>query len=214
MSTALELSTAFEFDTTGQVATVALNDSLAERKSGEVDQAAKDLAEKIAGLDRAVVLMDLSRLKFMGSSIVALLVRAWKVIEERHGQMVVVSSHEMVTEVLKIAGLNRIWPVVESRDEAERILLQRPPVVPTRPGTFLLALLGWVAAAGAVGFVVILKREMTTFNAQTAQQMTIVCGGVAATIGLLTSLRETQVWKLLGVLLLLVSVSMIGIAVI
>ena len=154
------MSTAFEFDTTRHFVSVALHDSLGHSQWGEIEQAGNDLKAKISGLDRAIVLMDLSRLEFMGSSIVALIVKTWKVIESQQGGMVVLSSNEMTKEVLEIAGLDKLWPVVASRAEAESILSSPPYSSPTGISTFLLMTLGWIAAAGAVGAVVVLKREL------------------------------------------------------
>lgn len=206
------MSTAFDFDTSNHFASVALNRSLGDSKWGDIEKAGNDLTARIGELDRAIVLMDLTQLEFMGSSTIALVVKVWKVIEARKGGMVVVSSNEMTKEVLDISGLSKLWTIVETREEAREILSQPPYAIPTKPSTYLLALLGWVAAAGAVGFVVILKRGLDTFDADTAKQLAFACGGLAALIGLISTMREKQVWRLLGVLLLLVAASMVGVA--
>lgn len=206
------MSTAFEFDASRHFASVALDNSLGESKWGEIEQAGNDLKAKIAELDRAIVLMDLSKLEFMGSSVVALIVKVWKDIEGRQGGMVVVSPNEMTMEVLEISGLTKLWPVVKSHDEAEDILSQPPYAAPNSTSTFLLALLGWIAAAGAVGFVVVLKKNFDTFDEQTAQQGAFASGGVAGLIGLISTIKEKQIWRLLGVLLLIVAGGMIAMA--
>lgn len=206
------MSTAFEFDATNHFASITLNSSLGEARWGDIEKAGNDLKARIAELDRAIVLMDLTQLDFMGSSTIALVVKIWKDIESRKGAMIVVSSSELTKEVLEISGLSKLWNIVETREEAETILSKPPYATPTKSSTYLLALLGWIAAAGAVGFVVILKQKLGTFDAETAKQLTFGCGGVAALIGLVSAVRETQVWRLLGVLLLLVAVSMVGVA--
>lgn len=206
------MSTAYEFDASRHFASVALDNSLGESKWDAIEKAGNDLKAKIAELDRAIVLMDLSKLEFMGSSVVALIVKIWKDIEGRQGGMVVVSPNEMTMEVLEISGLTRLWPVVKSRDEAEDILSQPPYAAPTSTSTYLRMLLGWIAAAGAVGFVVVLKKELGMFDAQTAQQGTYVCGGLATLIGLTVIAKEREGWRLLGVLLLLVAGGMIAVA--
>ena len=204
------MSTAYEFDASRHFASVALDNSLGESKWEAIEKAGNDLKAKIAALDRAIVLMDLSKLEFMGSSVVALIVKIWKDIESRQGSMVVVSPNEMTMEVLEISGLTKLWPVVKSRDEAEDILSQPPYAAPT--STYLRTMLGWIAAAGAVGFVVVLKKELDMFDGQTAQQGTYVCGGLAALIGLNEIAKQREVWRLLGVLLLLVAGGMIAVA--
>ncbi len=54
----------------------------------------------------------------MGSAMVALIVRLYKAVNGRNGQMVVVNQHELVLEVLKLAGLTKLWTIVENRDKA------------------------------------------------------------------------------------------------
>lgn len=206
------MSTAFELAETGHFVSIVLNPALGNSKWGDIEQAGNDLKTIITELDRAIVLMDLSALEFMSSSVVALIIKVWKVIESRKGGMVVVSPNELTLEVLEISGLTKLWPVVDSRSEAEEILARPPYAVPTGMATFLLAILGWVAAAGAVGSVVVLKQKLDTFDARTAQQMAFGCGGFAALIGLVCMIREKQVWRLLGILLLIVAVGMIGAA--
>lgn len=191
---------------------VVLHDTLANCQWDDIEQAGNDLKAKIAGVDRAVILMDLSRLEFMGSSIVALVVKTWKAIESQQGGMVVLSSNEMTKEVLEIAGLNKLWPVVASRAEAEEILSKPPYSVGTKKATFLLMTLGWVAAAGAVGAFVVLKRELETFKPQTARQIVYICGALAGCIGLSAIVCERRVWRLVGALLLLVAASLAGAA--
>ena len=60
--------------------------------------------------------------------------------------------------------------------------------------------------------MVVLKKELDTFDAQTAQQGAFACGGLAALIGLISVVKEKEVWRLLGVLLLLVAGGMIAVA--
>jgi anti-anti-sigma factor len=67
---------------------------------------------------RPVCLVDLSQLTYMGSAMVALLVRVWKVVQSRDGRMVVVCPHPGVQDVIRLAGLDKIWTVTVDREAA------------------------------------------------------------------------------------------------
>lgn len=58
-----------------------------------------------------VCIMDLSELSYMGSSVVALLVRIWKEVKAKNGKMVIVTNHPMVKEIIELAGLDKIWSI-------------------------------------------------------------------------------------------------------
>ena len=50
--------------------------------------------------------------------LVASLVRIWKTMLQQQGQFSLVSPNEMVTNVLKTAGLWKLWTVTEKREDA------------------------------------------------------------------------------------------------
>ena len=87
--------------------------SLAEiRETGE--QVVSELAHQKA----PQCLIDLTALDYMGSSMVASIVRIWKAIEANQGRMVVAVSSIGVREVLRVTGLNRVWTIKTSYDAA------------------------------------------------------------------------------------------------
>ena len=143
----------YEFDTSKSYALVAFNPSLGDCRWGDIELAGNEIKEKLAALDHPNFLMDLTRLEFMGSSVVALIVKLWKAVQEKDGRMVVVNSNLMIGEVLEIAGLTRIWEIVDSHEEAEYILGVNKFSPASPMSAFFLAILGWVAAAGALLFV-------------------------------------------------------------
>lgn len=197
---------AYEYDTTKGYAVVAFNPSLSDCRWGDIEQVGVEIKERLVALDRPVFLLDLTRMEFMGSSIVALIVKLWKTTQEREGDMVVVNSSTMIGEVLEIAGLTRIWKIVDSRDEAEQMLGVKSFTPASPMARFFLAVLGWVSAAGALYFVVAPKKQMLQIDPQTAQILAFTCGGVAAIAGIVAAIRDRQVWRLLGILLVLVAV--------
>lgn len=89
---------------------------------GELDAyAAPALAEALAdgGLDRVGFLVaDLSRVSFMDSTALGLLVRTVKDVVERGGQARVVLPNTMARRIFEITTLDRVLPLASSRSEA------------------------------------------------------------------------------------------------
>lgn len=199
-------SSAFTFVENPGHAVVDFNESLSDAKWEEIEAVGGTLKEKLAAMARPVFIVDLSQLTFMGSSIVALIVRLWKTSRERDGGMIVVNQDSVVKDVLDVAGLSRVWTIVATRDEANAIVSKPPYALPSNMPTFFLAILGWVAAAGAVGFVLARTKQLTTFTPETAQILALVLAGIAGLIGVCSALRAVaKLWKGLGLTLVCVS---------
>jgi len=97
---------------------VALEPSFSTAQWGEIESLGTELLSRMEGQKAPVLIVDLSALSYIGSSMVALVVRLWKAIKEKNGRIVVINSHPVVLEVLQIAGLHKVWPIVKTRDEA------------------------------------------------------------------------------------------------
>jgi anti-sigma B factor antagonist len=78
--------------------------------------------------DQAVpprLLIDLSQTDFIGSSFIELLVRAWKRVTMRGGEMAVCGVQPFCAEVLSITRLDTIWKIHSGRSEAIAALADR-----------------------------------------------------------------------------------------
>mgnify|MGYP002631736044 CR=1 FL=1 len=195
----------YEFNMAKGYAVVAFNPSLGDCRWGEIEAAGTEIKEKLVALDRPTFMLDLTRLEFMGSSVVALIVRLWKATQEKDGDMVVVNSSSMIGEVLEIAGLTRVWKIVETHEEAEAVLGVKKFTPASPMAIFFLAVLGWVTAAGALLFVVAPRKELLQLDPQTAKTLALTCGGVAIIAGLVSVVRDRGVWRLLGILLVIIA---------
>jgi anti-anti-sigma factor len=196
---------AYEYDMTKGYAVVAFNPSLGDCKWGDIETVGAEIKERLISLERPNFLLDLTRLEFMGSSVVALIVKLWKAAQEKEGDMVVVNSSSMIGEVLEIAGLTRVWKVVGTHEEAEEMLGVKKFTPASPMAVFFLAILGWVTAAGALFFVVAPRKQLLQLDPQTAQMLAFTCGGVAIIAGLVATVRDRGVWRLLGILLVIVA---------
>jgi anti-sigma B factor antagonist len=73
-----------------------------------VDEAAQATVPK--------VLLDMSSVKFFGSSYIEVLYRLWKQMESRGGRFVITGLHPYCREVLQVTNLDKIWTIVADRD--------------------------------------------------------------------------------------------------
>jgi anti-anti-sigma factor len=96
---------------------ITLLPELNDKQWAEIEKVGSDLVERLAVTKSPRFLVDLTPLSYMGSAMVALIVRLYKSVNGRGGKMVVVNQHELVNEVLKLAGLAKLWTIVESREK-------------------------------------------------------------------------------------------------
>lgn len=90
---------------------VAIHPPLIDGTWSDIETLGNLVITEIEGRKRTDCLVDLSSLNYMGSSVVALLVRIWKVVRAQNGQLVIVTDHTIVKETISLAGLDKIWAV-------------------------------------------------------------------------------------------------------
>jgi len=202
---------AYEFEDGGGFSVVTFSSAIAEAQWGEIEQVGSELKERLSTLDSPIFLVDLTRLQFMGSSVVALIVKLWKAINELNGGLVVINSSSVIYEVLDIAGLTRLWTIVETREEAELVITRPPFRPPSMVTTYLMAVFGWVVAAGASGLIAAQQKQLLAIDASVGKAVVLACGGLAAITGIITStIREKGFWQVLGALLVFVAGTLVA----
>lgn len=113
---------------------ITLHPNLNKQPWGEIDGIGNSLLERIRGYMDAnrkarAFLVNLADLNYMGSALVALVVRLWKTIKEKDGRMAVVNSDEMVLEVLRLSGLEDVWTICDTADEGLKAIGVRASAV-------------------------------------------------------------------------------------
>lgn len=101
---------------------VSLLPELNEVPWADIEKVGSEILSKIQGLSSPNLLVDLCALNYIGSAQVALVVRMFKTVKEKNGKMVVANRDPMVLEVLTLAGLNKVWTIVDNRDRALSML--------------------------------------------------------------------------------------------
>ena len=109
--------TSYQFEIFDGFSVISLQPELNNVPWAEIDSLGTEILEKMAEQKTPAFLVDLDALSYMGSAMVALVVRLWKAAKERKGKIAVVNSDAMVLEVLKLAGLEKVWTIVDTREE-------------------------------------------------------------------------------------------------
>jgi anti-anti-sigma factor len=99
-------------------AELTLLPAMNEIEWGAIEKVGSDVLSSLASIKSPALIVNLSQLNYMGSAQVALVVRLWKATTAQDGRMVVVQQNEMIDEILTLAGLSKVWTIVETRAEA------------------------------------------------------------------------------------------------
>ncbi len=147
----------YRFESADGYSVITLMPGMNDAGWSDIEAIGDNLLKKLAEADRPAFLVDLTLLSFMGSAVVALIVRLWKSINASNGKMVVHNTDPMVLEVLEIAGLTTVWTVVTDRDDAVRALGKKPAA--DRGKGFLTLLFAIVAFASEAVIVSLLFND-------------------------------------------------------
>lgn len=111
------------------VCTLELLPELNKVQWSEIDSIGSEVLSSLESRKHPHVIVDLSALNYMGSAMVALIVRVWKAASSRKGKLSVVCPHPIVKEVLQLAALDKHWTITDSMEQARLSVgaSKRPP---------------------------------------------------------------------------------------
>ena len=72
------------------------------------------------------VLLDLTCVRFFGSSFIEVLYRLWKQMESRQGRFVLSGVHPYCKEVLQVTNLDKLWTLAPDREAGLAALRTEP----------------------------------------------------------------------------------------
>ena len=201
----VEIEAAYVLEKSRGYAVLALKPQLNSVQWGDIQQLGNELIPDLELNNASVLVVDLSQLDYMGSSMVALLVRVWKSIKTRDGEMVVQSKTKMVTEVLTIAGLDSLWDIVETREEALKAI---GAAGSAGRGSWIAPAVGLLAVVAAGGLYTSHQLDMATLLVD--PQLTSAVLGLstlALLAGILAVVRCGGVRRAIGAVALLASLA-------
>lgn len=196
---------------------LSFSPGMSDAQMGTVDSVGADVLSRLEPMPTPAIIVDLSPLKYMGSAMVALIVRIWKAVNGRNGRMVVVNDNGIVQEVLRIAGLEKVWTIVPTREEAVRELgVRSKPVHGQEERTTGLVLLGLgvLALAGALAGLVLLLGRAQALSDRTAFLLTVICAVLGIILGGVAAFREVGTRRVLAGLLAAASLVVLVIGVV
>lgn len=158
------------------------------------------------------VIIDLTQLTYISSSLVAVVIQVWKLVDEQGGKTAILNTSDMVEEVLNISGLKKVWCIVSTEEEAIAYLNQalKEERIERRRTFSMPILLGIVALLSAVASFTLYMSELLTLNSQVTLIATI-CFSVAGILLGATALRDRRKnLRLMGWVVLFCSLALGG----
>ena len=108
----------YEFEQAPEYSVLALKPAMNNSEWSDIEQAGDAVLVELESAGTPHLIVDLSELDYIGSAMVALLVRFWKIVKAKNARMVVVIRDPLVLEVLQIAKLDQVWEIAEYREDA------------------------------------------------------------------------------------------------
>lgn len=194
--TATEIN--YHIDQNGAYSTVTLLPAMNNAQWSDIEQAGTDIMGRLNGTKSPQVMVDLTPLNYMGSSMVAMIVRCWKNVQSNDGRIVVICNNDVVREVISLAGLTKVWPMVETREDALKEL-----GMSSSDSNSLLAYIGVAGAVvGLVGAVLMLTGGVSP---NVAKGVLFAGSGVGFVLGLITMLKMADPLKTWGLGVVIIS---------
>jgi len=108
----------FTLERHGEVIIVVPTRMLESFDSSQLEDAADLLTDPLRSAIEPLVLVDLSEVDYFGSSFLTLLLRCWRVVQPKGGQMVLSGVSARARELLHLTSLDIVWPIYACRPEA------------------------------------------------------------------------------------------------
>ncbi len=191
------VETPYRFEAADGYSVLVLQPELNDSQWADFEKVGNDLLGRLRATKSPAVMVDLTPLSYMGSAMVALIVRLWKTVKEQNGRMVVVNRHEMVFEVLRLAGLHNVWTIVETRESGLRQLGRKESAV--SGGSNSLVLMGAIGAIGALVGVGLIYSGAELGSPKVPLGITLACSVLGIIAGAMTASRAQGSTKTMGV---------------
>jgi anti-anti-sigma factor len=179
---------------------VRFDAELRDMEWGDVEKNTAEVINSLEASHTTKLLIDLSPMEMIHSGLVAALVRIWKCVKGPGSGVVVVSPNTVVAEVLKAAGLQKLFQVVETCEEAAYILgVSKVALVEQRERRVIawVALPSAILAIAAVAFLYMGLSPFANLNFEVAAALLATFASVT---GVLSVVRDAGGRRVIGLL--------------
>lgn len=117
-----QLNSAFQIQWRGEVLVVIPSGTVEDLSWDLIEQAAEIVMQPIRAVQHPSVIFDLGEMKYIGSVFLSLILRCYKHVKSRRGELALCRANQMAKELLRITALDSLWPIYDTREEALMIL--------------------------------------------------------------------------------------------
>lgn len=181
----------------------------------ELESLGDSLLLVLKEVKRPTVIIDLSKLNYISSSLVAIVIQVWKLVDEQGGKTAVLNQSEMVEEVLNISGLKKVWCIVPTEKEAINHLNQalKQERIERRRNFSTPILLGIVAVLSAVICFALYVSDSLNLDPKVALAATISFSGAGILLGATVLTDRRKNIRVLGIVVLICSLIVGGLGI-
>ncbi len=188
----------YEFEQAAEYSVLSLKPAMNSSDWTDIEQAGDSVIRDLEAAGTPHLIVDISELDYMGSAMVALLVRFWKIVKAKNARMVVVVRNPLVLEVLQIARLDAVWEIAEYREDALHELGLSPEAKSERRESNVLVLAGaGTAVLGAVALTIYTSKP-DWLGLRVAQVLAYGCSVIGLVLGTMLLAKATGFRRLLG----------------
>ena len=114
---------AFTIERHGEVTLIVATSALEFMEPTLVDSASALMLEPLRKQNAPLIVVDLAQVNSFGSTFLALLIRCWKLTNDKGGQMALAGASVQARELLRMTSLDIVLPIYADRREAMDALL-------------------------------------------------------------------------------------------
>ena len=176
----------------------------------EVEAATSDVIRRLRESEHLTVMVDLSQMPMINSGLIASLVRIWKATKERNGQFSLVSPNQSVTDVLKTAGLWKLWSVVNDREEAVYELgVSKAAIVERRERRFLMLVAAPCAVIAVLALVAMFLKRSEVMGVN-AQLTALLFAAAAVATGIISVVKDSGWHRVISAIALVAGIAVLS----
>ncbi len=183
---------------------VAFPAELSRADMSDIRDAGVKVQEHLSQKKCAACVVDLSALDYIGSSMVALIVKIWKLVKAQGGRVVVVAPRPNIRDVLRIAGLTKVWTITDTFEAAVHSLGCSTEAKVEKRERRLLTFVGPLALIGAAVCVAGVVAPDKVPIGKPQEWMIHTLGGLSLLASLVCVFRDTgwrRVFSAIGLVL-------------